>query len=141
MLKQTRAEHFITQSNYACSNLGGRWVKTFFLWLVDIITWKSCIYEEFSNTTSILSDNKCIDNTAKLECIESGGKCQIDVDGYYIEVALNVVYGIVWYQWGKRVLEHLQTLDIKEWHVLSSQSDEESLDESVPLEDVKSKSF
>lgn len=118
-------------------------MKTFFLWLVDIITWKSCVYDGVSNSTNVLtlSDNKCIDTAAKNECIGSGGRCQIDIDGYYIEVAVNVVYGIVWYQWGKRVLEHLQSLDRKEWHVLSSQSDEESLEATVPLEDVKIKGF
>lgn len=73
--------------------------------------------------------------------MENGGKCQIDIDGYYIEVALNVVYGIIWYQWGKRVLDHLQSLDLEEWHVMSNHLDEENIDASVPLEDVKIKSF
>jgi MFS transporter, PAT family, solute carrier family 33 (acetyl-CoA transportor), member 1 len=120
------------------SNLGGRWVKTFFLWLVDIITWKSCVYDEFKNSTIVLSENKCVDKAAKSECIASGGRCNIDIDGYYIEVALNVVYGLLWYSWGKRTLEYLQNLNTSDWHVLSSHSIEENPEES-PLECINEK--
>ena len=69
-----------------------------------------------------LTDNKCINKEAKSECLDSGGQCRVDIDGYYIEVALNVVYGIIWFQWGKRMLRYLQDLPIKDWHVLSNQN-------------------
>lgn len=138
---------------YLFSNLGGRWVKTFFLWFVDIITWKTCIYDEtmlLSNATAslsgtqmfdstlLLTDNKCVDKAAKAACIESGGRCRIDIDGYYIEVAMNVVYGIIWYQWGKRVLYYLGHLQRHEWHVLSNRSTLE-MQEVTPLDDPKDK--
>ena len=103
------------------SNLGFSWVKIFFLWFVDIITWKSCAYEEFTNSTILLTDNKCAEKSEKAECISSGGFCRTDIDGYYIEVVLNVLYGIVWYQWGKKMLDYLQNLDTKEWYVLSNE--------------------
>ncbi|CRL01967.1 CLUMA_CG015131, isoform A [Clunio marinus] len=120
------------------SNLGGRWVKTFFLWFVDIITWKSCIFDEasLSNSTMLLTDNKCENKDAKLECTNNGGKCRIDIDGYYIEVALNVVYGIIWYQWGKRVLHHLQNLERHEWHILSNRKRTEDID-GTPIEEIR----
>lgn len=119
-----------------CSNLGGRWVKTFFLWLVDIITWKSCVPDwshQFFNST--LTDINCGDKASKSECTAKGGKCMVDIDGYYIEVAINVVYGIIWYQWGKRMLNHLQKLQRHEWHVLSNRSEIEDK-EASPLEDA-----
>jgi MFS transporter, PAT family, solute carrier family 33 (acetyl-CoA transportor), member 1 len=111
-------------------------VKTFFLWLVDVITWKSCVYDEITNSTVILSDNKCVNKDAKSECIGSGGRCNIDIDGYYIEVALNVVYGLLWYSWGKRTLRYLQKLNLSEWHVLSQKPGELSVEET-PLDEKR----
>lgn len=108
-------------------------MKTFFLWLVDVITWKSCVYDEITNSTVILSENKCINKDAKSECISSGGRCNIDIDGYYIEVALNVIYGLIWYSWGKRTLKYLSDLNLKEWHVQSSQTNPEE----TPLDNRK----
>ncbi|KAG4068279.1 hypothetical protein HA402_007799 [Bradysia odoriphaga] len=122
------------------SNLGGRWVKTFFLWLVDVITWQACIADEFyqGNVTFTLTDNKCADKVEKSECITNGGTCRIDVDGYYIEVALNVIYGVIWYQWGKRVLTYLQDVPRHEWHVLSKPpKDEEDIPLSVVSDSTK----
>ncbi len=60
--------------------------------------------------------------------------CRIDIDGYYIEVILNVVYGIVWYLWGKRVIEYLQEVPRHEWHVLSKPSPKD--EEDIPLREI-----
>jgi MFS transporter, PAT family, solute carrier family 33 (acetyl-CoA transportor), member 1 len=94
------------------------------MWFVDVITWKSCVFDDaqdISNSTYSFNDNKCIDKLAKSECIDNGGRCNIDIDGYYIETAINVVYGIIWYQWAKRMLIFLQELPISDWHVLSKE--------------------
>jgi len=74
-------------------NFGSRWFKTFFLWLVDFITWKSCVYDSFSNTTIPFNNNQCENLDAKSECVSNGGRCQVDIDGYYIEIAVNFIYG------------------------------------------------
>jgi MFS transporter, PAT family, solute carrier family 33 (acetyl-CoA transportor), member 1 len=120
-------------SNILQSNLGGSWVKTFFLWLVDIITWKSCLIDDASkvlNSTYLSIDsNKCADKEAIKICVNSGGKCHTDIDGYYIEVIINLVYGIIWYQWAKRTLDFLQELPINNWHVLSKPDDDEIQDQ------------
>jgi MFS transporter, PAT family, solute carrier family 33 (acetyl-CoA transportor), member 1 len=92
---------------------------------VDVITWKSCVFDDaqdISNSTYSFINNKCIDKLGKSECIENGGRCNIDIDGYYIEAAMNVVYGIIWYQFGKRTLNFLQELPISDWRVLSNQT-------------------
>lgn len=120
------------------SNLGGRWVKTVFLWFADIITWKSCVADELyvgNATFSSMTDNKCADKVAKAECISNGGTCKIDIDGYYIEVALNVIYGVIWYQWGKRVLIYLQNVERHDWHILSKTP---KTDEEIPLSVITS---
>lgn len=116
------------------SNLGGSWVQTFFLRLVDVITWQSCIADASyqGNVTFSLVDNKCADKVEKSQCITNGGTCRTDIDGYYIEVAINVVYGIIWYQWSKRVLNYLQEVPLHEWHVLSKPPKDED-EEDIPL--------
>lgn len=92
------------------------------MWFVDVITWKSCIQDEtqdiFNSTYSFI-DNKCSSKEFKAECIENGGRCSTDIDGYYTEVVINVIYGIIWYQWAKQLLNYLQELPICDWHVLS----------------------
>jgi PAT family acetyl-CoA transporter-like MFS transporter 1 len=104
------------------NNLGGKWSQTLFLWLVDIISWKQCVenlHINNSTTTAPLSSNKCSSKEEKELCLKNGGRCQTDVDGYYIEFAMNVVYGIVFYAIGKRLIEYLEKLPIDDWHVLS----------------------
>lgn len=118
-------------------------MKTFYLWLVDIITWKSCVFDEAianaTAATATATDNKCENQAAKQQCKDLGGRCNIDIDGYYIEIIINVVYGIIWYQWGKRVLEQLQNLKRHEWHVLSKQPAEEEEGDSILLDGVRNK--
>lgn len=127
------------------SNLGGRWVKTFFLWLVDIITWKSCVIEDMTtlNSTSLESFynvSKCSNRDQQATCTNLGGTCVVDIDGYYIEVALNAIYGMFWYFWGKRTIEYLQKLPRSDWHVLSkSKANEETLPLNDQIKDVKDK--
>lgn len=117
-------------------------MKTFFLWLVDIITWKSCVQTENSantqNSSYAFSENKCHDANAKKDCISNGGVCQIDVDGYYIEVLINVAYGIVWFYLARKFVKNLESVPINEWHVLSKVNYEPSEDatrEVTPLND------
>lgn len=120
-------------------NFGSRWFKTFFLWLVDYITWKSCVYDSPSNSTIPLTNNQCENLVAKTECIGSGGRCQIDIDGYYIEIAFNFIYGIFWYQWGKRTILYLQSLNVKDWHVLAIKPVDDENPETAPLKEIKNK--
>lgn len=116
------------------SYIGGKIFKTFSIWLVDVITWKSCAYEEYSNVTSVMMNNNCANDILKEECISSGGICQIDVDGYYIEVAANVLFGIFWFQWATKIINYLQNLPVSDWHVLSNQPRSTSLNhELLPL--------
>lgn len=103
------------------SYIGGKLFKTLSLWMIDHVTWKSCFYEEFSNSTRFLSENHCQNDFEKRECTSTGGRCKIDVDGYYIEVALNIIFGIFWYQWARRIISYLQELPVSDWHVLSNQ--------------------
>lgn len=51
----------------------------------------------------------------------------MDIDGYYIELVVNVIYGVIWYQWGKRVVTYLQDVPQQEWHVLSKSTKEKEM--------------
>nr|XP_029735711.1 acetyl-coenzyme A transporter 1-like [Aedes albopictus] len=94
------------------SNLGGNWPTTVVLWMVDVLTWKRC-----SNAT----DNTCSDSVEQETCTNGGGKCDIEIDGYYIEIAVCLVYGILWYQWGKHKIRYLQSLPQSAWRVVQRQ--------------------
>ncbi|CRK95581.1 CLUMA_CG009042, isoform A [Clunio marinus] len=103
------------------SYIGGYMFETFSIWFVDVITWRSCHYSEdiSLNHTQTLSKNTCADDNMKRECIENGGNCQIDIDGFYLEVVFNVIFAFFWFQWAKRLIKRLQELPIHDWHVLS----------------------
>lgn len=102
------------------SSIGAKVFKTFSIWLVDVITWRSCAYDEYHNSTRILLDSNCNDDFTKTQCLESGGFCEIKIDGYFIEVAINVIFGIIWYKFARKIIDHLQQLPITDWYVLSN---------------------
>lgn len=110
------SQNFLT---FQC-NLGGNWPNTFFLWLVEIITWKSCVASGSKDDFSapILGNNTCLTKIDQEDCTKIGGNCRIDIDGYYIEVIIGLVYGIFWYKWGRTRINQLQKLPIKNWHVV-----------------------
>ncbi|KAG5680973.1 hypothetical protein PVAND_010447 [Polypedilum vanderplanki] len=125
------------------SNLGGSWIQTFSLWLVDIITWKRCIFSDneilnVQNSTNIsLSNNTCKDKIEKEQCAELGGKCFTDIDGYYIEICINVIYGIIWFYFGRKLIIHLQNLPSKDWYILTKKTTNNKDDkESIPLKKI-----
>lgn len=101
------------------NNIGDKWSKTFFLWLVDIISWKECIHDDFSNSTLTFDANKCANKEENEICVKNGGKCYTEVDGYYIEAVFNIIYGLVFYKIGKNLVEYLGRLSTDDWHVLS----------------------
>lgn len=99
------------------SNLGGNWPTTVVLWMVDVLTWKRC-----SNS----DDNVCSDAADQERCTEEGGKCNIEIDGYYIEILVCLAYGILWYQWGKHQIRNLQQLPLSAWRVVRRQREHSS---------------
>lgn len=103
------------------ANIGTKWPQTFFLWLVDVISWKRCIFDDqlTSNSTMLNFDNKCENKAAKALCIESGGHCHTDIDGFYIEGIVSIVYGLIFYRFGKKLIDYLERLPLDDWHVLS----------------------
>lgn len=105
------------------SNIGTKWPQTFFLWLVDIISWKRCLIDESTKiyfNSTILHLNKCENKAAKEICIKGGGYCHTDIDGFYIEGAINVIYGLIFYAFSRKLIDYLERLPLSDWHVLST---------------------
>ncbi|XP_023180089.1 acetyl-coenzyme A transporter 1 [Drosophila hydei] len=99
---------YMTFLNTLC-NLGGNWPNTVVLWLVDVLTVKQC-------TTQ--SENPCENKEEQQACITSAGSCKIIFDGYYLEAAVCVVYGIIWLLVVRKWIVHLQNLPTSAWMVV-----------------------
>lgn len=61
--------------------------------------------------------------------------CSIFISWHYItvEVAINVVYGLIWFYWGKRMIQKLQSLPTSDWHVLSSEGKQQEEEEALKV--------
>lgn len=43
------------------------------------------------------------------------------MDGYYFEVVICLVYGVLWYFWGRAKIEKLQRMPVRSWRVVQQQ--------------------
>uniref|UniRef100_A0A0K8TJM3 Acetyl-coenzyme A transporter 1 n=1 Tax=Lygus hesperus TaxID=30085 RepID=A0A0K8TJM3_LYGHE len=93
------------------ANLGGTWTSTTALAAVDSFTYRSCVGSNLTVT------NDCSVQSLKTECAAAGGSCVTDVDGYYVEVALLTVVGIVWFWFSRRKIDYLQSRPLSSWVV------------------------
>nr|CAG4641622.1 EOG090X04K8 [Eurycercus lamellatus] len=105
---------YMTLLNTVC-NLGGNWPSTLAMWSVDTLTWKSC---QLANDESNV--NSCQTAAETLACTEMGGKCNVDIDGFYIESLICIVIGFIWLRWGRKTIEQLQAKDESAWKVQTS---------------------
>lgn len=114
-------------------NFGFRWSSTLSLWLVDKITWKSCNVEHGSvliSTAIEAVNNKCSNQNSTDVCTKTfGGECSIEVDGFYIEVLINTIYGVFWWFWARKMIDRIQNISADDWHILSRK--EIQYDESI----------
>ena len=105
-------------------NLGKRLFITISLWLVDRITWRKCDIKNISNNETLsfthLTNNTCLDIFQKKECEDNDGICTTEVDGFYVEIGLSVVYGIVWFLIFKSVIYRLQRYSREDWYVITN---------------------
>jgi len=110
------------------ANLGNMWPDTFFLWFVDVITYKDCNpassdtsvanpIVSVSNSSAIFEENFCIDDIESKACKAGGGSCDTTTDGYYILCLASAAFGFIWLIWAWRTIKRLQEIDIMEWRV------------------------
>ena len=102
------------------TNLGGNWPATLALWAVDHMTWKRCDFDH-QKPSNISLNNICDGSLQTKECKEGGGKCETELDGYYVESIVCVVFAFFWLGlWGWKTVHKLQNADEKEWRVVTS---------------------
>lgn len=98
------------------------WVvsHTLALRMIDVLTFSKCSNDDENNCSTIDLKNMC-----KIK----GGDCNIIVNGYYIEVALCMIIGFVWYFWYKKTIKNLQTMSLSNWQVNLNRLDGEKKEE------------
>lgn len=50
-------------------------------------------------------------------CTEKGGDCITIMNGYYVEMILCTLIGIIWYTIFRNVIKDLQAIKVSEWSV------------------------
>ena len=111
------------------------WPDTFFLWIVDVITYKRCvplkiqeqlppmIYQNDSQSDSLhFKNNFCSDDKEINICDSAGGTCDVNIDGYYILCIASAIFGLVWMVWAWKTIKRLQEIDVEKWRVTKSKS-------------------
>jgi MFS transporter, PAT family, solute carrier family 33 (acetyl-CoA transportor), member 1 len=93
------------------ANLGGTWPKFFILLLVDFFTERQCIS---ATTGEILSINCAIKAMQPL-CVEAGGTCIKQREGYYPVGFFCITVGILLYFFLRKTLRRLQSLHDSSW--------------------------
>ncbi|XP_025194189.1 acetyl-coenzyme A transporter 1-like [Melanaphis sacchari] len=89
-------------------NLAYMWTSTVALGMIDLLTFKKC---------SLDSTNNCSTLNLQNTCKASKGDCIIIVNGYYIEMLLCTIIGIIWYFAVRNTLKKFQTMDSSHWLV------------------------
>ncbi|CAL9684831.1 unnamed protein product [Knipowitschia caucasica] len=88
------------------TNLGGNWPSTVALWLVDPLTTKEC---------QGAPGQSCDTSEAAGLCVQGGGTCLTIMDGYYVESAVCVVIGIIWWLSLGKKMRRLQEKSPAAW--------------------------
>ncbi|KAI9751897.1 MAG: hypothetical protein M4579_005854 [Chaenotheca gracillima] len=102
------------------SNLGGTFPRFFILKLVDVASVATCLPPSTLPTDlkgpAITSPFSCVLEADKHRCIEGGGVCNMQRDGYYITNIACVIFGVVTF-WGfiKPAALKLQALPLRAW--------------------------
>ena len=111
------------------ANFGSRWPSTLALWLVDILTYKKCDISlvdefEYGNITNKevneLKDNTCLGKDETIACEKIGGKCETEMEGYYVESIICIGFGLLWLGlWGWRATNRIQSASKEDWRVVT----------------------
>ncbi|XP_075237253.1 acetyl-coenzyme A transporter 1 [Lycorma delicatula] len=87
------------------SNLGASWSTTTALWLVDMLTYRTCTVNKTACNTP---------ESVKV-CTNNEGKCVTSIDGYFVEMIVCTVFGTLWFIWAKKRVLRLQALGESAW--------------------------
>ena len=101
------------------TNLGGNWPATLALWIVDAITVKECAGYDAAKVNGTDGVGACDGKSETAACEAAGGTCVTLTEGYYIESAACVAFGLVWLVWGWPTIKRLQAAPVDDWRVVT----------------------
>ncbi|MCJ1242247.1 hypothetical protein MMC14_010254 [Varicellaria rhodocarpa] len=105
------------------SNLGGTFPKFFILIFVDFFTKATCISPSSDTKSSVTSPFSCVLEAEKHRCINGGGVCKIERDGYYITNVICVIVGVVsFWTYIRPAAMKLQALKLDAWRLGGAES-------------------
>ncbi|KAJ5624375.1 membrane protein [Penicillium lagena] len=109
------------------SNLGGTFPRFFILKLVDLLTVATCIPPTVAPPASSLKGDlitsafSCAIEPEKNRCVNGGGVCQVDRDGYYLTNMICVLIGTVTFiMFIKPAATRLQNLPLRAWRLVGN---------------------
>jgi len=107
---------YMTLLNTA-TNLGGTWPRYFVMKGVDIFSKATC-HIVSQDSELLVEANECISEPGKLACLELGGTCVTERDGYYYVSSLCVAVGAVFLMvYITATATRLQTLPTSKWRI------------------------
>lgn len=113
---------------YRVSNLGGTFPKFFILKFVDVFTKATCLpptdvssfQAAHPDITPVTSPFSCALEADKHRCIDGGGTCLMQRDGYYITNVIFVIVGaVLFWTYIERKALALQASPLRAWRVQS----------------------
>lgn len=106
------------------SNLGGTFPKYFILKLVDALSRATCIPPSTTPAPDTLKGDpvtspfSCALEADKHRCLDGGGSCHVEQDGYYMTNIICVIVGAVTLVWFIRPTAlKLQDLPLRAWRI------------------------
>ena len=112
----------LIKQSCSVSNLGGTFPRFFILKFVDFFTVATCVPPEHPPAELkgdlVTSAFSCALEADKHRCVDGGGACNIEHDGYYIVNVLCIIVGLVTF-WGfiKPAALKLQALPLRAWRL------------------------
>ncbi|CAI6369820.1 unnamed protein product, partial [Macrosiphum euphorbiae] len=89
-------------------NLGETWTFSVAIGMIDFLTFKQC---------SLDHQNSCSTTNLKNMCKTIGGDCVVIVNGYYVEMAVCTIVGIIWFSIFRKILKKVQSKGPSNWLV------------------------
>ena len=122
----TISDNVKANKDHSVSNLGGTFPRFFVLKLVDYFTVATCIPPSPGSSLSsaelksplVTAAFSCALEADKHRCMDGGGTCNIERDGYYVTNVVCVIIGAITF-WGyiKPAALKLQSLPLRAWRI------------------------
>lgn len=97
------------------SNIGSKWPNSLCLYILPMMTFQICEKYTLNNNNHEILPISCYNNNNL--CLKNNGICNIELDGYTIQMILSIIIGIVWMYCYSKQLKSLQSLSHYEWLV------------------------